>query len=343
MEQEYDFTNGIRGKYLKPKTIVISGGSGFLGKHLQAAFKPYQETNKIIFLSSQDCNLLAIHQVRNMLRMHEPDIIVHAAAVCGGIKANSMRPADFIVDNLKMGTNLFEAIDYVNRERIYTHNQILFKINRIYTLGSVCMYPKYCPIPFKEDDIWNGYPEETNAPYGLAKKMLLAMGQAYRQQHGLGGAHLIPVNLYGEHDHFDLENSHVIPALINKFTKAVKNGDYKVTCWGSGSATREFLYAGDAAKAIVQAVFSDLNTSLPVNLGTGIDLSIKDLAYLIGKLTGFHGKIEFTGEVSDGQPKRCLDVSRAKELLGWEAKTKLEDGLVKTISWYCNNVKDQNE
>ena len=321
---------------MQNKSIVVTGASGFLGKHLKNAFQPLQEENKLFFLNSQDCNLLQPHQIRNMLRTYTPDVVVHAAAVCGGIKANSLRPADFAVDNLKMGINLFESIEYFNREYNYVHKQVLPKLTRIYTLGSVCAYPKYCPIPFKEDDLWNGYPEETNAPYGLAKRTLLIMGQAYRQQHGLGGAHLIPVNLYGEYDHFDLENSHVIPALINKFTTAMNNNQNKVYFWGTGSAPREFLYAGDAAKAIVQAVSSNLNTNLPINLGTGVDISIKDLASLIGKLTGFRGEIEFTGEVSDGQPKRRLDVSRAKELLGWEAQTKLEQGLVKTISWYRN-------
>lgn len=318
------------------QNVVVTGASGFLGKHLKEAFRSYQEENKVFFLNSCDCNLLDLHQVKQMLRLFQPDTIVHAAAVCGGIKANSMRPADFVVDNLKMGINLFEGVEYFNREYCYGHKPAFPQVKQIYTLGSVCAYPKYCPVPFKEDDLWNGYPEETNAPYGIAKRTLLIMCQAYRQQHGLGGAHLIPVNLYGEHDHFDLENSHVIPALINKFTTAIDNGQNKVYCWGTGSATREFLYAGDAAKAIVRAVSSNLNTDLPINLGTGVDISIKDLAFLIGKLTGFRGEIEFTGEVSDGQPKRRLDVSRAKELLGWEAQTKLEEGLVRTISWYRN-------
>lgn len=321
---------------MQDKVVVVTGASGFLGKHLKDSFQPHQEQNKILFLNSRDCNLLDAYQVKQMLRMYQPDTIVHAAAVCGGIKANYKRPADFVVNNLKMGLNLFETVECFNREYCYGREPAFPKVKQIYTLGSVCAYPKYCPVPFKEDDLWNGYPEETNAPYGIAKRTLLIMGQAYRQQYGLGGAHLIPVNLYGEHDHFDLENSHVIPALINKFVTAVANGQNKVFCWGSGSATREFLYARDAAHAIVKAVSSDLNTDLPINLGTGIDISIKNLAFLIGKLTGFKGEIEFTGEVSDGQPKRRLDVSRAKELLGWEAQTKLEEGLVKTISWYRN-------
>jgi GDP-L-fucose synthase len=316
------------------KTILVTGAFGFLGRHLQNAFKPYQEQHKIIFLGRKDCDLQRYQQVENVLLSYSPNVVIHAAAVCGGIKANSKRPATFIKTNLEMGLNLFNAVQNINNRKD------LFGINRVYTLGSVCAYPKYCPTPFKEDDLWNGYPEETNAPYGMAKRMLLMMGQAYRQQYGLGGAHLIPVNLYGEYDHFDLEDSHVIPALINKFTTAVTKGYKKVECWGTGNATREFLYAGDAAEAIVKAALTDLDTDLPINLGTGVDISIKELALLIGKLTDFQGEIEFTGEVSDGQPKRCLDVSRAKHLLKWEARTKLHDGLIKTISWYRSRQED---
>ncbi len=320
------------------KTILVTGAFGFLGGHLRNAFRPCREQHRIIFLDRKKCDLQRYDQVESTLLSYIPDVIIHAAAVCGGIKANSKSPATFIKANLEMGLNLFSAVQNINHNR-----KDCPKINKIYTLGSVCAYPKYCPTPFKEDDLWNGYPEETNAPYGMAKRMLLMMGQAYRQQYGLGGAHLIPVNLYGEYDHFDLDNSHVIPALINKFTTAVAKGHKKVECWGTGTATREFLYAGDAAEAIVKAAVMNLDTDLPINLGTGIDISIKELALLIGKLTGFQGEIEFTGEVSDGQPKRCLDVSRAKGLLGWEAHTKLYDGLVKTISWYKDIKKDRDE
>lgn len=335
-------SDGTTNNNLENKTIVVTGGSGFLGKHLQIAFQSYHnQFHKIVFLNRHDCDMTKHHQVIDMLFEYSPNIIIHGAAVCGGIKANSKRPATFIHDNLQMGINLFDAVVHVNRlDRNSYDGRINPKVTRVYTLGSVCAFPKYCPIPFKEENLWNGYPEETNAPYGLAKRMLLVMGQAYRQQYGIGGTHLIPVNLYGEHDQFDLENSHVIPALINKFTTAVNKGEKKVTCWGSGIATREFLYAGDAAEAIVKAILMDLNTDLPINLGTGIDISIKDLASLIGKLTGFQGEIEFTGDVSDGQPKRQLDVSRAKNLLNWEAKTKLQDGLAKTILWYISKQKD---
>lgn len=315
--------------------IVVTGGTGFLGKHLQSAFKPYLGTHKVKFLGHSDCDMLKYHDVEQFLFSEQPDVIVHAAAVCGGIKANSMKPARFIHDNLMMGLNLFEASRNVNRvSRISYDDRVNLKISRIYTLGSVCAYPKYCPVPFKEEDIWSGFPEETNAPYGMSKRTLLMLGQAYRQQYCIGGAHLIPVNLYGEHDHFDLENSHVIPALINKFTNAVVHNLPTVSCWGSGEVTREFLYAGDAARAIVKAVINELDTDLPINLGTGKDISIKELACLIKELVGFKGEIEFTGDVSDGQPKRKLDVSRAKTILDFEAVTELKEGIAKTISWY---------
>lgn len=300
--------------------VVITGGTGFLGKHIQEAFKAYPE-HQVYFLGSRDCDCLDNQQVSLMLLSYKPDVVIHAAALCGGIKINSKRPADFISANLQMGINIFEASKDA-------------KINKVYTLGSVCAYPVHCPVPFKEDDIWEGFPEVTNSPYGVAKRALMVMGNAYRQQYGIGGAHLIPVNMYGEYDHFDLQNSHVIPALINKFTTAVKEGKLRVECWGTGSATREFLYAGDAAQAILKTVLSDLDTELPINIGTGREISIKDLAYLIAHLTEFTGEIVFTGEVSDGQPRRQLDVTRAKELLGFVASTDLEQGLRKTIKWY---------
>jgi GDP-L-fucose synthase len=248
------------------------------------------------------------------------------AAVCGGILANKNSPADFLQKNIEMASNLFEAARQAG-------------CTKIYTLGSVCAYPKFCSVPFKEDDLWNGYPEETNAPYGIAKRTLLMLGQTYRQQYNIGGAHLIPVNLYGEHDHFNLINSHVIPALIRKFEAAIETKSSTVECWGTGEATREFLYAGDAANAIVKAIVMGLDTDLPINLGTGTDISIRDLAYLIKELTGFTGEIVFNGSVSDGQPKRMLDITRAKEMLDWNAETNLRTGIIRTIDWYRHNKK----
>jgi len=300
--------------------VLVTGGTGFLGQHLRGAFMPHTGDVSMLYLG-RNCDLTNRDQACATIEAFKPDVIIHAAAKCGGILANKNRPADFLRDNTQMALNIYEIARVTN-------------IKWVYSLGSVCAYPKYCQVPFKEDTIWDGPAEETNFPYGQAKRTLLMLGQTYRAQYGIAGAHLIPVNLYGEHDHFDLNNSHVIPALINKFTEAVETGKTKVQCWGTGEATREFLYAGDAARAIVKAVMMGLDTDLPINLGTGTDISIKDLASYIGQLTGFSGEIEFTGEVSDGQPKRRLDVTRAKEMLDFEAKTSLLDGLKRTIEWY---------
>lgn len=302
--------------------LLITGGTGFLGKHIQQrllAFGP--DRFNVISPTSRGLNLNDREHTIRMITAMKPDVILHMAAKCGGILANKNSPADFLHKNLDMGSNIFEAA-------------LRADCKQIYTLGSVCAYPKFCPVPFKEDDIWNGYPEETNAPYGIAKRTLLMMQQTYRQQYGFKGAHLIPVNMYGEHDHFDLTNSHVIPALIRKFDNAVTNRLPTVECWGTGEATREFLYAGDAADALIQAIIRNLDTELPINLGTGTDISIKDLASLIGEITGFTGEIVFNGKVSDGQPKRMLDVTRAKEMMGWTARTDFRGGLMRTIDWY---------
>jgi hypothetical protein len=231
--------------------------------------------------------------------------------------------------------SLNDGVNYMRTEPVVTH---------FYGLGSVCGYPKFCPVPFKEDDLWNGYPEETNAPYGNYKRMMMVMQQAFRQQWGLKGAHLIPVNMYGEHDHFDLKNSHVIPALLRKFLGAKNSQSEFVEVWGDGTPTREFLYAGDCADAIVKAVYTGLDTNDPINIGTGDDISISDLTNLIKEVIGFEGEVRFTGEVSvNGQPKRRLDVSRAKEILGFEAHTKLRDGLKKTFAWYIKEAQSPKE
>jgi GDP-L-fucose synthase len=307
--------------------ILTTGGTGFLGKHIQKAFA--NSANDLWFPSSKDLDLLDARALEEIISYIRPDVILHAAAICGGILANKNRPADFLRDNTQMALNIYECARKSN-------------VKRIYSLGSVCAYPKHCPVPFREENIWNGPAEETNFPYGQAKRTLLMMGQTYRTQYGFSGAHLIPVNLYGEYDHFDPINSHVIPALIRKFDNAVVNNLPVVECWGSGNATREFLYAGDAAEAIVKAVDTGLDTELSINLGTGKDISIKDLATKIADLTGYLGKIEFSGDVSDGQPKRMLDVSRSKQLLGWEAKTQLDEGLTRTIRWYRKNKHSVN-
>ena len=308
--------------------ILITGGTGFLGKHVEAAFDKHiqdKELNDTITCVGSKFDLVSGVECDHLFNITCPDVVVHMAAVCGGILANKNRPVDFLRDNTLMGINIFESARR-------------FNVKRVYTLGSVCSYPLNCPTPFKEDDIFNGYPESTNAPYGQAKRTLMMLGNTYREQYGIAGAHLIPVNLFGPHDHFDLVNSHVIPALINKFVNAVDKGLSTVRCWGTGLATREFFYAEDAAKAIVSAVYQSLDTEIPINLGTGKEISIKELAHLIAKLVGFDGEVLFTGEVSDGQPKRRLDVSRAKEMLNFEADTNLLTGLVKTITWYQDNL-----
>lgn len=304
------------------KRLLVTGGTGFLGKHVvdQMKFAPPMD---FVTPRSIDLDLTDRAATLKYFAAYRPTTILHMAALCGGILANKNSPADFLHKNVDMASNLYEAAKSVDCKNIYT-------------LGSVCAYPKFCPTPFREDNLWDGYPEETNAPYGMAKRLLLMMSQTYRQQYDFTGAHLIPVNMYGEHDHFDLTNSHVIPALINKFVAAIENRTTYVECWGSGEATREFLYAGDCAEALVRAVSGGLDCVEPINLGTGQDILIRDLAELIKELTGFTGNIVYNGAVSDGQPRRVLDVSRAKNnrTLQWKAKTKLRDGLVRTIDWY---------
>lgn len=328
---------GCRLKCTMSNIIVTGAGSnGFLGNHVKNSFKKAINTsarnslcfNRVSYLG-REYDLTDAAQAYEAMYQHDTDIVVHMAAVCGGILANKNAPADFLAKNTLMGLNIYDAAFKHSKRR----NRRVF----VYTLGSVCAYPLNCPVPFKEDDLFSGMPELTNAPYGQSKRTLLMLGQAYREQYGIGGAHLIPVNLFGPFDHFDLVNSHVIPALINKFISAKENNSPSVSVWGTGKATREFLFAGDCADAIVKAVVNNLDTPLPINIGTGKDISIKDLAFLLRQMIDYKGEIVFTGEVSDGQPKRRLDVSRAKEVLGFEAQTSLEDGLKKTIDWYKEN------
>jgi len=312
--------------------ILVTGSSGFLGHHvLEEFYNKSKET--IISPGSINCDLTNPNDVDNYFKNTRCDCILHLAAVCGGILANRNSPADFLVKNLQMGINIFEAA---------RKNDIKY----VYTLGSVCGYPKYCQVPFKEDNLWNGYPEGTNAPYGHAKRTLLMLQNTYRKQYGIKGTHLIPVNLFGTQDHFDLINSHVIPALIRKFLTAVDEPAPSVELWGSGEVSREFLYAPDCAEAIVKTVLMKLDYPEPINLGTGRDISIRELAETIAKLCGYKGDIVFNTNMPDGQPKRRLDVSRAKEVLGWEAKTSLLEGLTHTITWYEDNrhlTEDSND
>jgi GDP-L-fucose synthase len=302
--------------------LLITGGGGFLGKHILKEFD--SQGVKYLAPRSSELNILNFDALYNYLSFHKPTTILHAAALCGGIVKNSHLPADFLRENTQMALNIYESAR-------------LSGATNIYQLGSVCMYPQHCPVPFKEEDMWNGMPEPTNAPYGEAKRLLMIMGQAYRAQYGFTGASLIPVNMYGPFDSFDDEKSHVIPSLIKKFIHAKDNNLPEVRCLGTGKATREFLYAADAAQAICRAVITNLNYELPINLGVGKDIAINKLAFLISDLIGYQGNIIFKDDGLDGQPKRLLNVSRAKEVLGWTAHTSLTDGLHKTIKWYQQN------
>jgi len=309
-----------RPSLLRPDArIVVTGGSGFLGSHVMQALAGHGYTNVATFRSA-DYDLTHEVQVGRMLEGLAPEIIIHLAAVVGGIGANRKYPGTYFYKNLMMGVQLMEQARHRG-------------VRRFIAVGTICSYPKFTPVPFHEDELWNGYPEETNAPYGLAKKMLLVQSAAYRQEFGFDASNVMLVNLYGPRDNFDPESSHVIPALIRKCIEAEERGDQEIVVWGTGSATREFLYVEDAAEAIVRAAES-LEGSEPVNLGAGSEISIKDLALMIAKLSGFRGTLTWDATKPDGQPRRCLDTSRASERLGWRARTTLEDGLARTIAWY---------
>lgn len=295
--------------------IIITGGTGFLGRHL----KPFLTgMNNVHCLGSADGDLRKYGVTKDLLT--GADCVIHLAARCGGIGYNIGRGADMLEDNLVMGINVLKAVKAL-------------KIPKVVLLGTVCMYPKFTPVPFKEVDIWNGYPEETNAPYGIAKKTIMELGRCYREMHGINVVSLIPVNLYGPYDHFDDLKSHVIPALIAKFDAAIKANKDVVNVWGSGKATREFLYVDDCAQAIALAALNDVPFG-PYNIGNGVEISIRDLAYLIAGMMHFKGILEWDISKPDGQPRRCLDFSRAVEVLGYKPRTSLAEGLVKTIDWY---------
>jgi len=311
-------------KPVPPDTrIVVTGGTGFLGSHLMAAFASRGYTNVVTF-GSDDYDLTHERDVERMIAEKKPEAIVHLAAVVGGIGANRLHPGSFFFKNLMMGTLLLEHARRAG-------------VSRFVSVGTICSYPKFTPVPFREEELWNGYPEETNAPYGLAKKMLLVQSQAYRQEYGYDGVNVLLVNLYGPRDNFDPESSHVIPALIRKCVEAAERGDRALPVWGTGKATREFLFVEDAAEAIVLAA-ERLSDSEPVNLGAGREISIRELSEKIAALCDFKGALEWDPTKPDGQPRRSLDVSRAKKLLGWSAKTPLEDGLKRTIAWYRESI-----
>ena len=304
--------------------VIITGGSGFLGKAVNKVLKDDLFYDVVSLRGKRDCDLTSQKQVDYLYKEHEPDMIVHLAARVGGIGANKENPGLFMYENLAMGMNLVETA------RKYG------KLKKFVMVGTVCAYPKFTPVPFKEDDIWNGYPEETNAPYGIAKKALMEMLIAYNAQYGLNCTNLIPVNMYGPHDNFDPAISHVIPAIILKIDKAIDNGDKEVKLWGTGKASREFLYVDDCAEAIKKAVEID-TTPHPINIGTGSEVSIFNLAEEIRHLMGYKGDLAFNENGMDGQPRRCLDTSRASKVLGFETKTGLNRGLHDTVSWYYKN------
>jgi len=303
------------------KRVTVTGGSGFLGKCVVAKLEE-RGCRNIFVPRSKDYNLIEMEAVKRLYVNSKPAIVIHLAAKVGGIEANFNNPGKFFYNNLMMGVQMME----IGRQA---------GIEKFVTLGTVCAYPKLIPTPFKEKDLWEGYPEETNAAYGLAKKILLVQSQAYRQQYGFNGIFLLLVNLYGPGDDFSLENSHVIPALIQRCVDAQKNGIPEVKVWGSGKFTREFLYVEDAAEAIVLAA-ERYNKPEPVNIGTGIEISIADLAKLIAKLTGFKGKIVWDRSKPEGQPRRCLNIIKAEKEFGFKSRTDFEEGLRRTIEYYNN-------
>lgn len=303
---------------------LVTGGAGFLGQTVCEKLRA-RGINDIVIPRSKDYDLTQQEASERLYRDHKPDVVIHLAAQVGGIGANRANPGRYFFANMSMGLHLIE------QARIN-------KIKKFVQVGTICAYPKFTPVPFKEENIWDGYPEETNAPYGIAKKALMVMCQSYRAQYGLNAIYLLPVNLYGPRDNFDLESSHVIPALIRKCVEAKRKNASQIEAWGTGSASREFLYVDDAAEGIVLAT-EKYDSPDPVNIGAGREITIKDLTEMVAKLSGFAGKIVWDPTKPDGQPRRCLDTQRAKERFGFAAKTTLEDGLKKTIEWYEQNSK----
>ena len=312
---------------LSDKRIVVTGGAGFLGRHLIARLREVGCRN--IFVPIQkEYDLTRLDAIEHLFDEHRPEILIHLAAAVGGIGANRANPGRFFYENAIMGIQLIEAAR--------RHG-----VEKTVVLGTICAYPKFTPVPFREEDLWNGYPEETNAPYGLAKKVLLVQCQAYREQYGMNAIFLLPVNLYGPGDNFDLDSSHVIPALIRKCLEAVEAGREEIVLWGDGSPTREFLYVEDAAEGIALAT-EQYDKSDPVNLGSGMEISIHDLATTIAELTGFTGRIIWDTNQPNGQPRRRLDVSRAEREFGFRAATPFEVGLRKTIDWYLGSLRHKD-
>jgi GDP-L-fucose synthase len=308
---------------LSNKRICVTGGNGFLGSHVVARLRE-RGCSQVFVVRKHDYDLVNGEAVERLYRQARPDVVIHLAAVVGGIGANRENPGRFFYENLMMGVQMMEGAR-------------LHGVEKFVQVGTICSYPKHTPIPFREEDLWNGYPEETNAPYGIAKKALLVQSQAYREQYGFNSIHLLLVNLYGPGGNYDLRSSHVIPALVRKCIEAVETGAPSIEVWGTGSATREFLYVADAAEGVVLAT-ERYDSSDPVNIGAGSEISIRDLAHLIAEETGFRGELVWDTTKLDGQPRRALDVHRAEQLFGFRAKTDFIEGLRKTIEWYRSSL-----
>ncbi len=311
--------------FFENRRVVVTGGAGFLGGYVTEGLQK-RGCKNILVPKIEDYDLVNINDINRMYEDMKPDIVIHLAAVVGGIGANREHPGEFFYKNLMMGVQLIEQGRVAN-------------IEKFVAIGTVCAYPKFTPVPFQEENIWNGYPEETNAPYGLAKKMLLVQSQAYRAEYGFNSIFLLPVNLYGPGDNFDPASSHVIPALIKKCIDAIDSGADYIDCWGTGGVSREFIYVADAAEGILLAT-EHYNGPEPVNIGAGFEITIKELAEKIVGLTGFTGEIRWDSSKPDGQPRRRLDVSKANKYFGFKAKTSFDEGLKATVNWYR---KDKNE
>ncbi len=310
------------------RRVVVTGGAGFLGSYVVENLRA-RGCENIFVPRRKDYDLVKFEDVRRLYQDAQPDLVIHLAAVVGGIGDNRANPGRYFYENLMMGVQLMEEAR-------------LSGVKKFIAAGTICAYPKFTPVPFREEDLWQGYPEETNAPYGLAKKMMLVQSQAYRDQYGFNSIFLLPVNLYGPRDNFDLNSSHVIPALIRKCVEAVENGEKEITCWGTGNATREFLYAGDCAEAILLAA-EKYDKSDPVNIGAGFEISIGDLVEKIAHLTGFKGRIHWDTSQPDGQPRRSVDTRRAEREFGFRARINFDDGLKQTIIWYRDERVGEGE
>lgn len=306
------------------KRVIVTGGAGFLGSYVVGRLRS-RGCRDIFIPRAEEYDLTKEQNVLRLYQDFPANLVIHLAAVVGGIEANSENPGKFFYDNLVMGAMLME---YARQ----------LEVDKFVAIGTICSYPKYTPVPFKEENLWDGYPEETNAPYGLAKKMMLVQSQAYRQQYGFNSIFLLPLNLYGPRDNFDPDSSHVIPALIKKYVEAVERGDRRVVCWGTGKVTRGFLYVEDAAEGILLAA-ERYNKSRPVNLGSDLEISIKDLAELIAELAGFQGEVVWDATKPDGQPRRKLNTDRAEREFSFKAEMDFREGLKRTIEWYKENIK----